>query len=291
MTPRTETVLMSARRRWRITQVIARWGVLDVAAATVCVVLVLSAIFAPLLAPYDPAYPDVLAALSPPSLAHPLGTDDTGRDILSRLLYGGRVTMGGAAIVILITTVAGAGLALAAAWFGGWFDALVARVTDIMFAFPGILVAVLVVAVVGPGFLAPIFALAFAFTPAVVRVIRSVALRERNLPYIAALKVQGFSGGRIVLRHLLPNVAPVIFVQIAVGFAYAMVDLAAISFLGLGLQPPSSDWGLMIAQGKPALLNGSPEQAVSASITMLIAVVSFTLVGERLAQTVEGTRA
>lgn len=278
------------RGRWAATRRIAVFGPISAAAAVIVALLVLGAVFAPLLAPYDPAAPDVLAPLASPSAAHVLGTDDTGRDIYSRLLYGGRTALGGAALVVVLTALVGTSLALAAAWIGGWFDALVSRATDTMFAFPGLLVAILVVAIVGPGFLAPVLALSFAYIPSVVRVVRSVAVRERNLPYVQALRVQGFSGWYICLRHVLPNVLPMVLVQAAVGFGYAMVDLAAISFIGLGLQPPAADWGLMIAQGKSALLAGHPAQSLSAAVTMLVAVVSVTLVGERLAQMAEGVR-
>jgi peptide/nickel transport system permease protein len=258
-------------------------------AGSICALLVLLAVLAPLIAPYDPAVGDVLTPQSGPSSAHWLGTDDTGRDILSRLLYGGRTSLGGPALVVLITATAGTLLAVSAAWFGGWFDALVSRLTDLLFSFPGLLLAIVVVAVFGTGFTAPVIALAIAYTPSVARVMRSVAVRERNLPYVAALRIQGASGLSICLRHIVPNLMPVLLVQITVGFGYAMIDLAAISFLGLGLQPPTSDWGLMIAEGQPAILNGAPQQALFAAATVLVAVVSFNVLGESIARRFEGT--
>ncbi len=127
-------------------------------------------------------------------------------------------------------------------------------------------------------------ALSIAYVPIVARVVRTAALKERALPYIAALQVQGASGWTICLRHLLPNLLPLIVVQAAIGFGYAMLDLAAISFLGLGIQPPSPDWGVMIAGGQPAILDGNPQQSLYAALTVVVAVVSFNLVGERLAR-------
>ncbi|KAA9106029.1 ABC transporter permease [Microbacterium rhizomatis] len=290
MTVTSPEPLASTHRRFHLVGKLASFGVINTIAAAICVVLVVCTVMAPILAPYDPAAVDVLRPLSPPSTDHLLGSDETGRDILSRLLYGGRTTLGGAAIIVAITALIGTTVAIVAAWVGGSFDALVMRATDVVFAFPGLLVAILLVSIIGPGLVGPIVALTFAYTPTVIRVVRSVALREVSMPYIEALRIQGMTGWAVCLRHVLPHVMPVVFVQIAVGFAYAMVDLSAISFLGLGLQPPASDWGLMIAQGKAAMLNGHPEQAIAASLTMLLAVVAFTLVGERIAQLLEGRR-
>jgi peptide/nickel transport system permease protein len=226
--------------------------------------------------------------LPPGSGSFLLGTDDQGRDILSRLLYGARTSLGGPALVVLLAATAGTVLAVSAAWFGGWFDALVSRVIDLLFSFPGLLLAIVVVALFGSGFIAPVIALSIAYTPSVARVLRSVAVRERNLPYVAALRIQGASGPAICLRHIVPNLLPILLVQVTVGFGYAMIDLAAISFLGLGLQPPSSDWGLMIAEGQPAILNGAPQQALFAAATVLVAVVSFNVLGEAIARRLEG---
>lgn len=274
------------RRRWRpgLLYRLDSMTIVGNIAAGVCVLLILLAIFGPLLAPHDPTAPDVLYPLGGPSGAHPLGTDETGRDILSRLLYGARSSIAGPALVVALTALLGTSMAIAAAWFGGWFDAIVSRFLDILFSFPGLLLAIIVVTMFGVGFVAPVLALAVAYTPAVARVLRSAALRERGLPYIEALEIDGASGLSICLRHVLPNLLPLLLVQCAVGFGYAMIDLAAISFLGLGIQPPESNWGLMIAEGQPAILEGKPEQALSAALLVVIAVVSFNLLGERIAR-------
>ncbi len=179
--------------------------------------------------------------------------------------------------------MAGTLLALTAAWFGGWFDSVISRVLDILFAFPALILALTVTSLFGAGFVAPVVALSIAYVPIVARVIRSAALREQALPYIEALEVQGFSSAHIWRRHLLPNLAPLILVQCAISFGYAMLELAALSFLGLGLQPPSADWGLMIANGQPSILAGSPMQSLSAAVAVVVTVIGFTLVAERLA--------
>ncbi|MEV6342689.1 ABC transporter permease [Actinoplanes sp. NPDC051851] len=253
-------------------------------AGAVCAIAVLVAVLAPWLAPHDPNAVDPLNAYAAFSPEHPLGTDDLGRDLLSRLIMGSRTSLAGPLIVVLAAGVAGTALAISAAWFGGWFDAAVSRVLDILFAFPGLVLAITVAAIFGAGFVAPVVALSVGYLPMIARVMRAAALRERSLPYIEALRVQGFSGWHICRRHLLPNLAPLLVVQAAIGFGYAMIDLASISFLGLGLQPPAADWGLMIANGQPSILAGFPQQSLEAAIAVVITVVAFTVVAERLAE-------
>jgi peptide/nickel transport system permease protein len=162
-------------------------------------------------------------------------------------------------------------------------DATVSRFLDMLFAFPGVLLAILAIAMFGAGLPAAIVALGLAHLPYIARVTRAAALRERELPYVDALRVHGFSSFEICWRHLLPNLAPLIIAQATVSFGYVMVDLAAISFLGLGVQPPSADWGVMVASGEPAILAGHPQQSLYAGILIVITVCAFTILGERLA--------
>lgn len=247
-------------------------------AAVVLAAVVLLALLAPVLAPYDPDAVDLLAPYDPPSAAHWLGTDASGRDLLSRLLYGARISLAGPALVIALAMTLGTTLALVAAWYGGLVDAVVSRVLEVLFAFPGLILAVVTVALFGAGFWAPVVALSIAYVPMVARVLRSVALRERNLPYVAALQVQGVPATRIALRHLLPNLLPMIVVQAGIGFGYAMLDLAAVSFLGLGLQPPTADWGVMVAEGQSSIIEGFPQQSLYAAVAVLVTVVALNLV-------------
>jgi peptide/nickel transport system permease protein len=159
----------------------------------------------------------------------------------------------------------------------------VSRILDVTFAFPGVLLAILAVALFGAGLPAAIIALTIAHMPYIARVVRGAALRERGLPYVEALRVQGFSAFRICARHLLPNLASLIVAQATVSFGYVVVDLAAVSFLGLGVQPPAADWGVMVAGGEPSILQGYPEQSLYAGIMIVITVCAFTILGERLA--------
>ena len=247
----------------------------------------LIAIAAPLLAPHDPNLVNLSAVNQGPSLQHLLGTDESGRDLLSRMIYGARTSLLGPLLVVMLAASAGTALALLAAWRGGFVDGTVASGIDILFGFPGLLLAVGAVAVFGLGLTAPVIALGIAYTPYIGRVVRAVALRERRLPYVAALQAAGCSGRRIVLGHLLPNLVPVIAAQATIAFAYATIDLAAISFLGLGVQPPTSDWGLMIAQGETAVLAGSPWQAICPGLALVLVVVCVTLLGRRISADAE----
>jgi peptide/nickel transport system permease protein len=249
----------------------------------ILIALVLAAALAPLIAPYPPDQGNILIANASPSPAHLLGTDAVGRDILSRLIYGARLSLLGPALIIASATTLGVTLAISAVWIGGWYDLVVGRILDLLFAIPGLLVAIIAVAVLGVGLLAPVLALSLAYTPYIARVLRSVALRERHLAYVESCQLVGYSGWAICRRHLLPNVMPLIRAQATLAFGSALVDLAAISYLGLGVQPPTPEWGVMVSDGQAALLNGHPMESISAGVLIVIVVVLVNLFGERLA--------
>ncbi|SFR83395.1 peptide/nickel transport system permease protein [Agromyces sp. CF514] len=236
----------------------------------------------PWIAPYDATELYVGPVNGPSSLAHPFGTDDVGRDILSRVLVGGAASVFAPIAVVLLSTIAGLGLALAAAWFGGWVSGGIARLVDVIFAIPGIVIAVLAVAVFGKGLLAPVVALSIAYIPIVARLTRTAASRELGKPYMAALQVQGVSSLAMCFRHLVPAIVPVVAAQTAVGFGYAMLDLSAISYLGLGQQPPAPDWGSMIAAGQAGILAGAPEQSVYPAILVVVTVLAVGIIGARV---------
>ena len=255
-------------------------------AIAVLVLLVAAALLAPLLAPHDPLDVSLSDTLAPIGPDHLLGADESGRDTLSRLVYGARTSLLGPLGVVVISTLAGGALGVLCAWRGGWVDAALSRVLELVFAFPGLLVAILVVAVVGPGLTAPVLAMAIAYTPYIARVARSVAVQEQARPYIAAYRVQGFSGWAICLRHLVPNVAPVVLAQATLNFGYALMDLAALSYLGLGVQPPTPDWGTMVNEGQNALLEGVALPSLAPGLAIVLAVVAFNVVGEGIADRV-----
>lgn len=269
----------------RVPALVRRAAVRDplvIAAAIVMLGIVVMTVFGPLLAPYPPDALFVGPASAPPSLQHPMGTDDLGRDILSRILVGTRPSVVGPVIVVIAASVLGATLGIVSAWFGGIVDGISARVIDVVFAIPGLVLAVLAVAMFGKGLIAPVIALSIAYIPIIARLVRASALQELAKPYVAALRIQGVSSTAICFRHLVPALLPAIFAQATVGFGYAMLDLAAISFLGLGAQPPASDWGVMIAGGQPALLEGAPEQSMFPALFVVLTVLAVNVLGARV---------
>lgn len=264
-------------------------GVVEKIAIGFLALLVLVAILAPVIAPFDPDQVSVLDINAGPSGEHWLGADSTGRDLLSRLIYGARISLLGPAIIVVIATLLGTALAITAAWMGGIVDTVISRFFDIVFAFPGLLLAILAVAMFGTGLLAPVIALSISYTPWIGRVVRSAAINQRSLPYIEAASVQGFSGFAISLRHLLPNVKSTVFTQATLAFGYALVDLAGISFLGLGVQPPTADWGVMVSEGQSAILEGNAAESLLAGGMIVLTVISVNLIGEGLSRRSAGT--
>ncbi|UZX02861.1 ABC transporter permease [Arthrobacter sp. CDRTa11] len=243
---------------------------------------ILLAVFGPLLAPGDPNKTDIASAFFEPSSGAPLGLDSQGRDILSRLMVGAQSSMVGPLMVVIVAMTMGTIVALLASWFGGWLDNLVTTVTDMMLGFPAIVLAVLAAAVFGPGLVGPTIALGFAYIPLTVRVLRSFLIRERSREYILTYELQGLSGFLICVRHLMPNVAPMIIGQGTLLFGYAMVDFAAISFLGLGVQPPTADWGAMVAGGQRGVLLGYPTESLAAGACIVLVVLAVNYLGERI---------
>lgn len=267
----------------------AVFGTNGLLALAVIVVLAAAAAFAPWIAPYDPQAMDLTNVYASPSPVHWLGTDALGRDLLSRMIYGGRTTFIGPLGVILISTLIGSALGIASAWIGGKTDAFIARFLDIMFALPGIMFALVAVAIYGPGLTSAVIGLAIAYTPYCARIVRGAALRERNLPYIAACRVQGFSSLRICVAHILPNLRSLIVAQAVASLGFAVVELAGISFLGLGVQPPTPDWGVSVAVGLQAALQGHPGEALFAGSLIVLVVVAFNVLGDSLTARAERT--
>jgi peptide/nickel transport system permease protein len=256
-------------------------GVTGWLALTVIVLVTGLALLAPLLAPADPDHGDLLSAFSPPSAAHWLGTDATGRDIAARLIFGARTSLLGPAAIVLLSLVVGVPLALAAAWHGGTVAFLITRPLDIVFSIPGLLLAILTVALFGPGLWPAVISLAIAYLPYVARLTMTAAERERHLPYVDALSVQGQSVVKIAGLHLLRNLAPVIAGQATITFAYALIDLASLSFLGLAVQAPTSDWGVMMSD-RDAVLQGHPGQVIAAGALVVATVLALFVLGSRL---------
>lgn len=255
-------------------------------ALAVLLLLALAAALAPLLAPADPTASDFSRIYRPMEPGAPLGTDGSGRDILSRILFGARTSLLAPAVIVLVAGVLGTALGIASAVMGGAVDRMLSRMLDIGFAFPGMLLAIIAVAMFGPGVTPVVIALAIAYVPFIGRVVRGIAVGEMVLPYIDALLGVGQTRWRIAIRHLLPAVLPTAMAQITVSYGYAMIDLAAMSFLGMGVQPPTADWGLMVSEGQRGVLQGYWEESVCSGIMIIIAVAAVSLVGDRYADRV-----
>ncbi|MFF2755003.1 ABC transporter permease [Psychrobacillus sp. NPDC058041] len=256
---------------------------LAVAGGIVLAIIVLLAVFAPLFAPYEPNAQDLSMSLHSASSEHIFGTDKQGRDIFSRVLFGARTTLLGAVLVVGISSVIGVPLGLIAGYYGGRIDNLITRIFDVILAFPALLLAFIIVAVFGKGLENAVIALGIVYIPMIARLVRSVTLVEKEQTYVEAAKNLGFSNFRIIFRHILPNCVSPIVVQATIDLAYAILDLAAMSFLGLGVQPPTADWGAMLEEGREYLLI-SPNTALASGFAIMITVISFNLFGDGLQQ-------
>jgi peptide/nickel transport system permease protein len=269
-------VTRTTGRRWRT----FTRDRLAVAAAVFVVGLAAVAIFAPVIAPYPPDT-TVAAPFLGPSAHYLLGTDELGRDILSRLIYGTRVALLVGTLATAIAMVVGVPLGIAAAYYGGTFDAVSMRVMDGLLAFPSLMLALTVVAVLGPGIWYVMLAIGVTSVPVYARLSRATALQTKELLYVDSARAVGASNARILLRVILPETASVLSVQTTLSFAYAVLTEAALSFLGLGIVPPAPSWGSMLATGLQYLTQ-SPLYSVAAGFAVFITVLSLNLVGDGL---------
>ncbi|MBN9612893.1 MAG: ABC transporter permease [Actinobacteria bacterium] len=266
---------------------------LGVAGSIAFVVIAIAAVLAligPWIAPQSPTQPNLGLAWVNPDATHWFGYDVQGRDVFSRIVAGAQSSMLGPLIVVIVGMVLGTFFALISAWRGGATDTVVSGGMNILFAFPAILLAALAAAVVGAGLWPAVIALIVAYIPYVARLLRGAILQARNQPYVAALEVQGASVVSIWFRHLIPNVLPLIVAQATLLFGYAMLDIAILSYLGLGIQPPAPDWGVMISENQSGILQGYPVPALIASVCIVAVVVSMNVLGERLLDRSGGTR-
>jgi len=261
----------------------SRLGMGGTIALAVLLMLLVMAAAGQAIAPYGPEYGSIPNAYAAPSAAYWLGTDSNGFDVLSRLIIGARTSLFGSAGVILLSLIVGIPPALAAAWRGGLVDTIVSRIADVLFGFPGLLLAVLAVALFGSGLSTAVVAIAISYLPYIARVVRSAALQQRVQPYVAALEVQGVSGFTICTRHIMPNIASIVLAQSTLAFGYALSDLAALSFLGLAVQAPQADWGVLV-NDQNAMLTGHPLQVLVASGFIVATIVAITMLGDRIAR-------
>jgi peptide/nickel transport system permease protein len=245
------------------------------------VVVVLAALLAPQLSPYDPIKANQRSSLEAPTLAHPFGTDRFGRDILSRVLWGGRLSLPVGFVSVVIAAVAGVALGLLAGFYGGWLDAVIMRLVDLMLAFPGILLALAIVAILGGSLLNLMIAVGISSIPDYVRITRGAVLALKEREFVVAARVVGARDGAILLRHILPNVLAPIIVLATLGMAGAIITGSALSFLGLGVRPPAPEWGNMLAEGREFLARAW-WVAFFPGLAIMLTVFAINLLGDGL---------
>ena len=244
-------------------------------------ILILTAIFAPIIAPYGFDDQSLETRLLAPSAQHWLGTDDLGRDIFSRLVYGSRTTLLIATLVAVIAAPIGLLVGTTAGYFGGWIDATLMRVNDIFLSFPGLILALGFVAALGPGLRNAIIAIALTAWPQIARLARAETLTIRRADYIAAVRIQGASSFRIITRHIMPMCLPSVIVRITLNMAGIILTAAGLGFLGLGAQPPAPEWGSMLSTGR-SHLTGAWWLATAPGIAILLTSLAFNLLGDGL---------
>jgi peptide/nickel transport system permease protein len=243
--------------------------------------MALLALGAPLFAPADPAAVAPAARLLPPSLDHPFGTDNLGRDILSRIIWGARLSLGTAALATALILTIGVGLGLVSGYFGGAIDDVVMRVVDVLLAFPALILALAIVGTLGPGALSVIIGIVAVAWADYARVMRGLVLAAREQPYVESARAIGATHPRIILRHLLPNVVPPIVVLASLEMGGIILTVSALSFLGLGAQPPTPEWGAMLNDGRP-FIHAAPQLMVYPGLAISLVVVGFNLLGDGL---------
>jgi peptide/nickel transport system permease protein len=249
---------------------------------TLVALLVLIAIFAPLLSPYDPTVGDVSHGLEAPSAAHWLGTDDQGRDVLSRVLWGSRISLSVASISVLIGLLVGVTVGMTAGYASGWADMVLMRVIDALLAFPGLLLAISITAALGPQIQNAMIAIGIVAIPVYARLTRGQVLSLRERDYVTAARAIGVQPLWIALRHILPNIVNTLIVQATLTTAFAILQEAVLSFLGLGAQPPAPSWGQDINYNQRYLTNLMWWMSFGPGVAIFVAVFAFNFLGDAL---------
>jgi peptide/nickel transport system permease protein len=252
-----------------------------VVGAVVLLVIVLAAIFAAQIAPYSPTRQDFRVQLQPPSRQHLMGTDEFGRDVFSRIIWGAQASLEAGLVAATIALVVGVLFGMVAAFYGGRADNLIMRGMDIVLAFPYILLAIAVVAILGPGLRNAMIAIGIVYVPHYARIARGSVLSVRSREYVEAARALGAKDTRLMRQHVLPNTLAPLIVQTTLCVGIAIIDTAGLSFLGLGTQPPTPDWGNMLSAGRNYVID-SPWIATFPGLAILVTVLAFNLMGDAL---------
>jgi len=267
----------------RATQVLARiiHSRSAVFGGSLLALVILAALAAPLISPYDPIKTNQRLSLEAPSLAHLMGTDRFGRDIFSRVVWAGQASLPIGLVSVAIGVVVGVTLGLLAGYYGGWVDAVSMRLVDLLLAFPGILLALAIIAILGGSLTNLMIAVGIAAIPEYVRITRGTVLSLKQREFVLAARVIGCRGAAIMLRHILPNVVAPLIVLATLGMAAAIITGSALSFLGLGIKPPTPEWGNMLAEGRE-FLQRAPWVAFFPGAAIMLTVLSINLLGDGL---------
>jgi peptide/nickel transport system permease protein len=276
----TTAAQAAAQACWRFWTIFTRQR-LGVIGLGIILLLIFGAVAAPLIAPYDPLAQDMAIRLQPPSAEHWLGTDNFGRDVFSRVIYGTRTTLQVVVLVTLIVAPIGLLIGATAGYLGGLADEVLMRVTDIFLAFPGLILAMGFVAALGPGLGNAIVAIALTAWPPIARLARAEALTVRGSDYIAAARMQGSPTARIVIRHVIPMCMPSVIVRATLNMAGFILTAAGLGFLGVGAQPPSPEWGAMVSAGRQFMFD-SPWVVAAPGLAIALVSLAFNLFGDAL---------
>jgi peptide/nickel transport system permease protein len=257
--------------------------------AAIVIVTIVAALAAPWVVPYDPSRQQLSLRLEGPSTAHPFGLDELGRDILSRVLVGARISLLVGVTVVSISSLVGIILGAIAGYFGGWLDEAISRSIDVLLAFPGILLAIALVAVLGPSLRNVVMALSVIGWVGYARLVRGQVLRAREFEFVQAARALGASTTRILFKHVVPTTLPAVTVQATLGMAGAILAEAALSFLGLGVQPPTPSWGTMLNGGRLHLLD-APHLTIFPGAAIAVLVLGFNFLGDGLRDVLDPKR-
>jgi peptide/nickel transport system permease protein len=251
------------------------------AGLVIVVFFALVAILAPRLAMYNPTVAHLSIRLLPPSRAHPFGTDGVGLDVFSRVIYGARIDMTSALMVVAVAGTVGTAVGMAAGWYSGWWDEILMRITDIFLAFPGLILAMAISAVLKPDLTNALLAISVTWWPIYARLGRGQALALRSLEYVEAARSEGASTAKIVFKHMLPNAIGPLLVQATLDLGSVILVAAGLSFIGFGAQPPTPEWGVMVSNGQTYLMT-QWWVATFPALAILVLVIGFNLVGDAL---------
>lgn len=248
---------------------------------TIIFMFAIMALIPSILAPYDPYAKDLALRLLPPSSEHLLGTDDLGRDILSRIIHGSKISFSYGALAVIIAMLTGSSVGVIAGYFGGKIDEILMRIVDIILAFPSVLLAILIVAILGPKLENAMIAIGIVNAPSYARLLRSSTLTIKNNEFIEAAIANGANHSKIIISHILPNCMTPIIVQATLGIGGSILEMAGLSFLGLGAQPPTPEWGAMLSNARE-FIRTAPWVITFPGIAIILAVLSFNLLGDGL---------